>query len=62
MQAIVADRDLIHVPDSLINDWIREVDQGNGWQGDSCPSPLCSASALAHGTVLHDPDGLATTL
>lgn len=63
-QAIVASRDLdlLHVRDSLFNDWVRQVDEGNGWQSDNWPSPRYSASGLAHGTVLHDPDGLATNL
>jgi hypothetical protein len=53
------DLDVMHLPRAWFEDWLGQLDAGQGWQGTEWPLPIYAASGLAHGAILLDPTGVA---
>jgi hypothetical protein len=52
------DVDLMHVPRRTFENWMDELEQGNGWTGTAWPLPIHVAAGLAESELLLDPTGL----
>ncbi len=54
------DVDLMHVPRRTFENWMDELEQGDGWAGTAWPLPIHVAAGLAESELLLDPTGLGT--
>lgn len=54
------DVDLMHVPRHTFENWMSELEQGDGWAGTAWPLPIYVAAGLAESKLLLDPTGLGT--
>jgi hypothetical protein len=54
------DVDLMHVPRRTFEDWMGELERGDGWAGTAWPLPIYVAAGLAESELLLDPTGLGT--
>lgn len=52
------DVDLMHVPRRTFENWMGELEQGDGWAGTAWPLPIYVAAGLAEAELLLDPTGL----
>jgi len=52
------DVDVMHVPRSALEDWMSELERGDGWTGSAWPLPIYVAAGLAESELLLDPTGL----
>jgi hypothetical protein len=52
------DVDLMHVPRRTFENWMGELEQGDGWDGTAWPLPIYVAAGLAESELLLDPTGL----
>jgi len=52
------DVDLMHVPRCTFEDWMNELEQGDGWEDTAWPLPIYVAAGLATSELLLDPTGL----
>ncbi|MEU4192703.1 hypothetical protein AB0E69_12435 [Kribbella sp. NPDC026611] len=50
--------DLMHVPKRVLDGWLDELEQGNGYTGNAWPLPVYVAAGLAESKLLVDPTGL----
>lgn len=53
--------DLMHVPRQLLDEWIAELDRGDGWSGNAWPRPIHVAAGLAESVMLLDRRGEGTS-
>jgi hypothetical protein len=52
------DVDLMHIPRRTFENWMDELEQGDGWDGTAWPLPIYVAAGLAESELLLDPTGL----
>ncbi|MEU4294160.1 hypothetical protein AB0E63_38575 [Kribbella sp. NPDC026596] len=54
------DVDLMHVPRRTFENWISELERGDGWAGAAWPLPVYVAAGLAESELLLDQTGVGT--
>jgi hypothetical protein len=54
------DVDVMHVRRSTFENWMSDLERGDGWTGSAWPLPIYVAAGLAESELLLDPTGLGT--